>query len=102
MIKAFFRILFGDIGLIISALTIAVLSWIVFPKWVLFAKTYDNPLEIVFVILFGVFTCGFIASSTLSSITSLIKSINQRQWLILTLSIIVITSNLILIVFAII
>lgn len=85
MIKRFFELLFGDVGMLISSSITCLLSAILFPLFLQQIGT-TGIIQMFLVIFLGIFTVGFYASSAISSIFLIVRTGIAKRWVLFALS----------------
>lgn len=97
--KKFLELLFGKVGLLISAVIMAIASWFLFPLFVDFV-TGANSLSKILGWFICPFAIGFLLSSVFSSLSLLFKGIRDRKWLWVVLGLIVFAFDVVVVVMA--
>ena len=96
--KKLLSLLFGNIGLLISAVLMAVISWFLFPVFIQIVTGGHSLSNIIGWLLVCPFAIGFYLSSVSSSFGLIIRGAKTKKWLWVVLGVLVLAFDIIILI----
>ena len=96
--KKIFTVLFGDLGLFISATIMTIASWFLIPLFVEIVRGGHALSSLVGYILVCPFSIGFFLSSLMSATSLFVKGLKNKNWILSGLGVVVFAFDIVIIV----